>query len=264
MAYIDAGDPRVQRTMVKNIKKVYNDAPEHTRTAGKQWYQNAHDLSSHAARSAGLSPSQGAAITALASPGMDWNAHNKNVVSEAATLGDDVYRAVERSAKSGEKRRTPEAAEALRGTSLSRATDSQILKVRSVVQGESPEKVLNPLTGPKTHRFFHNINDPDNPHPVTIDGRGHDLAINRMIGWQTNRGISSANLPSGSTSRYEHFESAYRTAAHHLSKEHGETVLPLHVQAVTWQHGKDIEMATPTKSGSQRVRGPIRSGQRYF
>lgn len=263
MAYIDAGDPRVQRTMVKNIKKVYNDAPEHTRTAGKQWYQNAHDLSSHAARSAGLSPSQGAAITALASPGMDWNAHNKNVVSEAAGLGDDVYRAVERSSKVPGPR-TPEAVEALKGTSLSRATDGQILKVRAVVQGEDPNKVLNPQTGPKTHRFFHNINDPSNPHPVTIDGRGHDIAINKMIGWQTNRGISSADLPRGNATRYEHFESAYRTAAHHLSKEHGEAILPLHVQAVTWQHGKDMEMATPTKSGTARVKGPTRTGQRYF
>jgi hypothetical protein len=240
------------RAAAQNIHNVYNATPEDVRASGKDWYRNVNEATEKGIRGSDLNIHQGAGLVAAVSPQMDWDSHNIAALGELRNMNRAQWGRI----KEGD--RSP-----LHGMSISRAPQSGLLKAHRIMEGEDPDEVLNRTTAPKTNAFMHNIAEPDTAGPVTIDGRAHDIAANRLQGWEQDRGISSANLKSGKPSRYEHFENAYRIAAKSIGKEHGTDVLPHEVQAITWEGGKAIEKSAPTKSGKPRKIGVRREGQPY-
>jgi hypothetical protein len=242
-----------RRRAVQNIHSVYNATPEQIRETGRDWYRNVNEATEKGIRGSSLNIHQGAGLVAAVSPNMDWERNNIDALGELRHLRKEQWGKI----ISGD--RSP-----LHGMSVSRATDSGLLKAHRIMHGEEdPYEVLNRRTAPKTNSFAHNIAEPDKSGPVTIDGRGHDIAANRMQGWEQDRGISSAALKTGKKTRYEHFEDAYRGASRSIGIEHGVQLLPHEVQAVTWEGGKKIERSTPTKTGQPRKVGVRREGQPY-
>lgn len=258
---LDLSNPEHFTQAVRNIQHVHDQTPERVRRAARDWYPRVHDAIGNSVRGTGLSHAQGSGMTAAVSPGMDWEAHNLPGIKELTHLKGAQWEAIHRSAAQPHgSRRSAEAADALKGYSISRAPDSNLVKAHRIMEGEDIDTVLNRRTAPKTNSFYHNNEEPEDPNgPVTIDGRAYDIGTNSMRGWTSNRGISSAGLASGKTTRYEHFENAYRAAAHGRDIE-----VPNKMQAITWEGGKHVEMSTPTKSGAPRKKGPARTGQGYF
>lgn len=254
---LDVGNPNQLRLAATNITNLYHATPNDVRQAGMQWYDKVHEATAKGVRRRGMDVRQGAGIVAAVSPNMDWERRNIDAFHELTSLKQSHWDAIQRSAQAG--RRTGEAASALKGLSISTAQDAALVKAHRIMQGEDVDSVLNRRTAPKTNSFAHNIAYPDRPGPVTIDGRAHDIAMNSMQPWTyTGRGISSAALPSGKKTRYEHFEDAYRTAGS------AEGILGHQIQAVVWEGGKHIERSAPTKSGRPRVKGVSRTGQGYL
>lgn len=242
-----------KRAAVQNISNVYNATPEPVRRSGKEWYSRVNEATAKGIRGSSLNIHQGAGLVAAVSPQMDWEKNNIDAIGELRNLSHAQWGKI----TSGD--RSP-----LHGMSISRAPDSGLLKAHRIMHGEEdPDQVLNRRTAPKTNSFMHNIAEPDKAGPVTIDGRAHDIATNRMQGWEQPRGLQSAALKTGKKSRYEHFEDAYRGAAKSIGIQHGEHLLPHELQAVTWEGGKQIEKAAPTKSGQPRKVGARRVGQPY-
>jgi len=195
---------------VENIIGKYKEAPEEMLKGGHEWYSKAHD---EASRVGGGDPRKGAGIIAALSPLNNWE---RNV------------------AESHELIKT--------GTVASALLPANVEKARRIHSGEDPEKVLG---GNKVKSFFHNIHDPSNPLPVTIDRHAYDIAVGNPFvgagGGKAQRNITEG--PSGHTpmsedlglsamGRYKHFTHAYQTAAGELGVD-----LPHKVQATTWvQH----------------------------
>lgn len=242
-----------RRQAVQNIASVYNSADAKTRAEGRMWYQRVNEMTSKDVRGTSLSERQGAGIVAAVSPNMDWENSNSSAVRDLNRLNSSQWKDIAKGDNS-----------ALKGTQVSSAYTSGLIKAKRIMDGEDPDEVLSRRTAPKTNSFFHNIAEPDVNGPVTIDGRAHDIAANRLQTWESNRGIGSAALKTGKKTRYEHFEDSYRSAAHALSEQHGEHLLPHEVQAVTWERGKQIERSVPTKSGAPRKFGVKREGQPYL
>jgi hypothetical protein len=86
----------------------------------------------------------------------------------------------------------------------------------------SPDMVNRPVfdEGLKTHNFMENIDDPTNPHFVTIDTHAHNAAVASRT--------PSAGTGLGSLGRYGLFAQAYHGAAQHLG------TLPQQAQARVW------------------------------
>jgi hypothetical protein len=208
-------------------------------------------------RRTGTSALHGAGIVAAVSPQMDWSGRNLPALKTLHRLRKDDWAVIHHSAAQG--RRTPEADALLKGTPLVHAQDVALVRAHRMMEGEHPTEVMQRRTAPKTHSFFHNIAYPDQPTHVTIDYRAHDIAANRMYpAAYSGRGISSAALPSGVPTRYEHMENVYRQAAHGRDIE-----LPHTLQAITWEGAKHIEVSPPTKTGAPRQKGVTRKGQPY-
>jgi hypothetical protein len=192
---------------VENIISKYKDAPEEMLKGGHEWYSKAHD---EANRVGGGDPRKGAGIIAALSPLSSWE---KNV------------------SQSHELVKTGNVASVL--------LPANVEKARRIHQGEDPEKVLG---GNKVTSFFHNIHDPSNPLPVTIDRHAYDIAVGNPFvgagGGKAKRNITegpsghtpmSEDLGLSSMGRYKHFAHAYQTAAGELGVD-----LPHQVQATTW------------------------------
>jgi hypothetical protein len=253
MPPVDFGTHYRQRQAVQNIAAVYNHADPKTRAEGRQWYDRVNEATSKDVRGTSTSERGGAGIVAAVSPSMDWENNNLDAVHELHGLRENDWKKI----AGGD--RSP-----VQGMSMSRASTDNLLKAHRIIRGEDPDDVLDRRTAPKTNSFFHNIAEPDKAGPVTIDGRAHDIAANRLQGWEQHRGISSAATSTGKTTRYEHLEKSYRVAAHALNTQHGDDLLPHQVQAVTWEHAKSMEKQGLTKSGQPRKIGVRRVGQPYF
>jgi hypothetical protein len=262
----DTSSPQAQRLAATNVANLYDATPDHVKEQGRLWYPKVHEATVKGVKGRGLSVEQGAGIVAAVSPNMDWEKNNIDAFGEISGLKQHHWDAIHASSAAskaaraqGIKRgRSPEAESVLRGMGISRATDSGLIKAHRIMQGEPVDDVLRYQTNPKTNSFAHNIADPSKYGPVTIDGRAHDIATNRQVGWNLDRGINSAGLKRGGTTRYEHFAGAYRSAAEAV----GES--PHNLQAITWTQGKHMELAVPTKAGTPRKKGATRAGQPYL
>lgn len=247
---VDLSDPRAFRGAVQNIHNVYNASSTGARSRGRDWYPRVNEAVAKGVRGTSTSPLSGAGLVAAVSPNMDWEKRNIDALGELHSLREDHWKSILKGDRSP-----------LSGMSISAATNDGLAKAHRILQGEHVDDVLSRRTAPKTNAFAHNINLED--HLVTIDGRAHDIAANRMQGWNEGRGIGSASLKTGKATRYEHFENAYRSAAQSINEEHGTNLRPFDVQAVTWEAGKEIEKSAPTKSGRPRKVGVTRRGQTY-
>lgn len=256
----DTHNPRQFKALIQNVRNVYHASSEDVKKAGKTWYPQVHDAVERGVRGMGVSHLGGSGLVAAVSPGMDFESGNIQAFHEMRRMKTADWETImAHGADSSSSRRDPRVANVLRGLELGRAPDPQLKKAYRIIRGEHVDDVLNRRTAPKTNAFAHNIHEPEEEHRVTIDGRAHDLGINRMYPWTySGRGISSAALPSGKPTRYEHFEDAYRIAAHH------EGITGPQMQAVTWVQGKAMETAGLTKTGTPRKKGVVRTGQPYI
>lgn len=259
---IDLGHPRQFKAAVDNIRNLYNATPEQVRKAGAQWYDRVNEATAKGVRGTQMSTLSGAGLVAAVSPNMDWEKNNIDAFRELHSLKGGDWENIQNSAAG--KSRSSEAKRTLNGLSISTSSDANLIKARRIMDGEHVDDVLSRRTAPKTNSFAHNIAEPQTDGHVTIDGRAHDIAANRLQPWTSDRGISSAALPTGKTTRYEHFENAFRTAAQALSEEHGVLHLPHQLQAVVWEGGKGLERAGTTKKGTPRKKGVSRLGQQYL
>lgn len=241
------------RTAMRRLRNIYEAAPDDVRSAGMAWYSNVHDAAQKAAKEHGRSTRQAAGVVSAVSPNMDWERNNINAFDEldelASRRGWDVIR---RSAAT-EGGRTREAKDVLRGLSLSAADDNALLRADRIWNGgEDPDEVLVRKSAPKTNSFYHNILEPHKAEHVTVDGRHADIIADAMRPWGMGRGISSANSTRGMT-RYER----YSDVTSRVAKQMG--VLPHELQAVAWEHGKQVERGYDPK----RKQGDMRIGQSY-
>lgn len=242
-----------RRQAVQNIAAVYNTADAKTRAEGRHWYERVNEATAKDIRGTSTDLRHGAGIVAAVSPNMDWERNNMSAIHELHSLKGTDWQAIAKGDRSP-----------VQGMSMSAATTPALLKARRIMDGEDPEEVLARRTGPKVNSFFHNIAEPDVAGHVTIDGRAHDIAANRLQGWNdTTRGISSAALKTGKKTRYEHFEDSYRGATRAINEQHGDDLKPHEVQAVVWEQGKKLERSGVTKTGQPRKQGVARHGQPY-
>ena len=247
-------NPDQFRHHVANVNSFYEAAPADVMKQGNVWYPTVHGMVNKEVKGTSWSPTAGAGIVAATSPGVDWNSDNKNVLGDFKRLKTDDFNRL---------KANPNDRGMLAGTSINKSPTPNILKAQRIADGEDPDSVFRESgAGYKTSSFFHNIHTPDDPEPVTVDGRAYDIAKNSMTGWTANRGIASPSKPS--KANYDHMANAYRAVAAAQSEKQGQRVLPNQVQAVTWEHGKKVELATPTKKGTPRKKGPTRVGQPYF
>lgn len=232
---------------VATIIAVYEQAAGDTIRAGLRWYADVHEAAAKDARGTSTTLEGAAGIVAAVSPSMDWEGNNLHAVRELHTLTSRDWTAI----SLGDRR-------PVSGMSMSAAPTANLLKARRILDGESPAEVLVLRTAPKTHSFFQNIWDPTSDAFVTIDGRAHDIATNRMLRWREDRGISSADLSRGGMTRYEFLADCYVRAAARVG------VMPHQLQAITWEQGKRIERSGLTRSGQPRQQGAMRVGQPYI
>ena len=188
---------------VENIITKYREASPEFLTGGHEWYGKANEEATKLGRG---DTRRGAGIIAAISPLHDW-ARNVEVANELVKTGK-VHNAL---------------------------LPANVEKARRIHEGEDPEAVLG---GHKVTNFFHNINDPSNPNPVTIDRHAYDIAMGRpFIGQGKGKkaeeprqtGTMSQDLGLSAMGRYKHFVRAYQSAAGELG-----VGLPHQVQATTW------------------------------
>lgn len=247
---VDLSTSQQLRHAVQNIHNVYRLASPQAKASGRGWYGAVNEAVVKGVRRTSTDTLGGAGLVAAVSPNMDWDNHNIAALKELHSLKRADWASLQRGDRSP-----------LTGMSISRATDDGLAKAHRIMEGEHVDTVLDRRTAPKTNAFAHNINLEDDV--VTIDGRAHDIAANRLQPWTMDRGIGSASLKSGKRSRYEHFESAYRGAADVINQTEGGSLTPYQVQAVTWEAGKEIERSGLTKAGKPRKIGVARTGQPY-
>jgi hypothetical protein len=246
----DLGSPHQFEQVTQNIRNLYHATPEELKATGRVWYPKVHDAVAKGVRGMGLGGDThlaGSGLVAALSPGMDFDRSNIQAFHELKHVRQKDWDVIMRHGATGSgQKRHPAVAEVLQGLEIGKAPDVQLLKAHRIMRGEHPEDVILRGGSPKTHSFMHNINDPTSNRFVTIDGRAHDIGVNRLTPWTySGRGISSAALKGGKPTRYEHFQDAYRTAAH--MEDEG---LGLTMQAITWVGGKGIERAmTGTSKG---------------
>ena len=248
-------DP-TRRTAVRRLRNIYEATPDEVRQAGLDWYGKVHDAALNGLRdnpAPGRTIRHAAGVIAAVSPNMDWEKSNIGAFDEISSLSGHQWDAIRTSARG--KSRSDEARDALQGLSISKASDSALMKAHRIwVGGEDFDRVLDRRGAPKTNSFAHNILNPGQPGPVTVDGRHADIIADSMRKWESSgRGISSASTKTGKVTRYEDYENHTRAAAR------GYGILPHQLQAVVWEQGKRIERGfDPT-----RQKGDPRVGQSY-
>ena len=186
---------------VENISSKYESAPKKLRAEGAEWYSKAHD---EAVRIGRGDAAKGAGILAALSPLTHWS---KNIEK-----ADELVKT---------------------GTTTHITGMASVLKAQRINEGEDPTKVLG---GNKVTSFYHNIQDPSNPHHVTIDRHAYDIALGRPFvgsggGKREDRGKGgmAEELGLKSKGRYDHFKDAYTVASHNLGLK-----VPNQLQSATW------------------------------
>jgi hypothetical protein len=176
---------------VDNITSLFKSATKEQRQEGVDWYKRANDIAFELGKG---DVKKGAGILSALSPAMEWN-RNIRAARELVNTGETTHQYY----------------------------TSTVVKAKRILEGEDPDTLFNEKTGAKTLNFYHNIANPEDPHPVTIDRHAHDIAVGE-------KGSMTKTL-SGHLAgpRYRHFSEAYRNAAHELG-------IPIanQVQAVTW------------------------------
>ena len=278
----DLHNPAQFKQVVQNISNVYHATPEHIRAAARPWYTQVNEAVARGVRGTSMTPRQGAGLVAAVSPAMDFEARNIHAFKDFGNLRQRDWDTIARSAR-GEAgntyidprtgrtkiRRSGEAESLLKGTSLAHTSDRFLMEGYRIMRGEDFADVMPRISSPKRNAFGEAIDDPEGERHkalgqrmhVPIDYRAYDIGMNQMIPTQfTGRGIDKANLPSGKTTRYEHFENAYRSASASVGEDPD---IAHQMQAITWVGAKDIETAGYTKSGKRRQKGATRVGQPY-
>lgn len=242
---IDTTQLGTRRALTRNVNRVIDRASPQTQQEGRLWYPKVNEAVAKGIRGTSMTPIHGAGIVAAVSPNMDWDKRNIDAFKELKSLKESDWHDI---LVKGDRSK-------IQGMGINSASDGNLAKAYRIQRGEHPDDVLPRRTAPKTNSFAHNINL--EPNHVTIDGRAHDIAADRMQGWEQDRGISSAALPTGKKTRYEHFEDAYQSAA----RKHNMT--GYEAQSVAWVQGKNEERMGTTKTGQPRKQGPARQGQSY-
>lgn len=183
-----------QQLMQKNVDNItsrFKSATKEQRQEGVDWYKRANDIAFELGKG---DVKKGAGILSALSPAMEWT-RNIRAARELVNTGETTHQYYH----------------------------STVVKAKRILEGEDPDTLFNEKTGAKTLNFYHNIANPEDPHPVTIDRHAHDIAVGE-------KGSMTKTL-SGHLAgpRYRHFSEAYRNAAHELG-------IPIanQVQAVTW------------------------------
>lgn len=238
--YPNPGDhPWFQQNPVHhdNIVDHWKQATPDEKTAGKNWYSDAHiiatALGERHERLHGPTPHGpahlGAGVVANYSPQMGWagNMHNAaRVLEENKGLGG-------------------------KGSGMF-ASEQQKKTADRMLKGERHEDALG---GPKIQDFAHLIEhggDRDPQEPRTVIDR-HALSV------ATGRRMSDddyAKFPKSQRHYYGHVVSHYDEAAKRITEAEGEHVAAHQVQAVTWltrQRLNQTEEANETDSNRQRL-----------
>jgi hypothetical protein len=247
---------------------------------GLNWYKNVNSAVKASVPDLGtlqhpMTESRAAGIVGAVSPNMDFARNNINALDEIRNIKPEHWDMIRRSAEGmtvnsagqpTKARRIPEVGHMLKeiAPSLSASPDTGLMKAHRLLQGEQLETVLPRRTAPKTNAFARNILL--DPSVITIDGRSSDMISNTRLKWQDNRGINSADLARGKTSRYEDHEEVLRqatTRAARLDPRLREAGLThgYEGQAITWVRGKNEELRRP--DGTSRKVGTPRVGQPY-
>jgi len=259
--YADLHDPANQLVGASNFAHSIESASAEHVAEGKLWYPKVNEAVRKGISSRGFLSSAddkmltGSAMVAAVSPNMDWESANIHAFKEIRSLKGHQWADIMAANTSDDHASAKASQEAARshliGLSISRAPLPNVQKVGRLLQGEHPDRVLDPRGAPKTNRFMHNINDPTDNAFATVDGRANDTIYNRLMPWTTGRGISSANLARG-TSRYEQAENIIRGVSNQFGLSSSEG------QAISWVHMKALEQH------GGRSQGPARTGQPYF
>lgn len=268
------------RNSVSRMTAHLRNASDEEVAEGLNWYRSVNNAVKASLPNLGtlthpVSESRAAGIVGAVSPNMDFAKNNINALDEIRNLTPEHWDMIKQSAgrttvnavgQPTKAKRLTEVTDMLRevAPSLSVSTDNGLLKAHRLLQGEELEDVLPRRTAPKTNAFSRNILL--DPSVVTIDGRSADMIANSRIGWQENRGINSADLARGKTSRYEDHEEVLRQAtarAVRLEPRLREAGLAhaYEGQAITWVRGKNEELRRP--DGTSRKIGTPRVGQPY-
>lgn len=257
LARISAADKDPQyRTVSRRLRNMYEAAPDEVKQAGHDWYPKVNKAVTSAVSGTSKSVRAGAGVVAAVSPNMDWERDNIAAFDELSSLKGRQWEAIHDSAKQGT--RTKAAADILQGMGLAKAPDSNLVKAHRIWHGgEDFEDVLSRRTAPKTNSFARNIADPSTSRDVTVDGRHADIVVDSMRPWKnsgvSNRGISSANLAKGGSTRYENYEAQTARVADSLE------IPPHALQATVWEMGKSVERGF----NPDRKQGDMRRGQSY-
>ncbi|MBA0083449.1 MAG: hypothetical protein HRJ53_00475, partial [Acidobacteria bacterium Pan2503] len=246
--------------MVQNLLTIHELVPHGTRQRGLHWYEQAHEAGAKAIRRhSSLTPIHAAGLISAISPGMEYDTAHIPAFKHLLSLKPHEWNVIAASHKykipdpdeEGKMKsvRSPEAHALLRGTPLAKASDQQLVNAMRIRRGEHPEDVLARSQAPKTYSFWHNIAYPDISHhykgadipgPVTIDGRAHDQAVNRMVPWEfSGRRISGKGGPI--QQRYSLMEHVHRQAAAAASEQYDRPLHPHQFQAINWEGGKLLE-----------------------
>lgn len=195
-------DARLVRRYVRNILKVYNDAPNLTRRAGAVWYKLESDRCRDYANRHGLTLDAVAGAAAAISPGLRW----EHVFSYVHALRRDSRAIVPTYCREFARR-----------------------AVRCL-RGEPPENVLS---GDKVTAFYQLLAG-KNMDAVVVDGHAFNIARGIYTVFRKTLSYSPPSAARVTPRRYRLAAQAYQQAAESL-------YLYAHaVQATTWIHWRNI------------------------
>lgn len=251
---------------VRNITRIYRDAPPEAVHKGRIWFPVAHD---HAAKIGRGDVDTGAGMIASLSPSTEWElepgqrdlpanaggnlaqayhlaahplrGHQVAALDQAQRAHQAALGAVKRSEKVYGKGQAPAAVyeqydQAKRAHMAQRqehlgGTPLNRQTTQNVLRAQAIYSGATPESvlpmDVKTGHFYSAIKDPSHPTAVPIDTHAHDIAVGRKLPWKTDRGLQAK-------SRYDHFVNSY-AAATKLVRE----VNPSTTMAVAWTHHRD-------------------------
>lgn len=283
MAFFDVNpihNPDQFNNSVSRMTAHLRNANDDEVAEGLNWYKGVNSAVKAAVPDLGtlsqpMTESRAAGIVGAVSPNMDFAKNNINALDEIRNLTPDHWEMIRRSSEgtainakgqSTKAKRIPEVGDMLKevAPSLATSTDSGLIKAHRLLLGDELENVLPRRTAPKTNSFARNILL--DPSVVTIDGRSADMISNKRIKWQAPRGINSAGLARGKSSRYEDHEEVIRQATSRATRldprlREAGVKHAYEAQAITWVRGKNEELRRP--DGTSRKVGTPRVGQPY-
>ena len=290
----DINHPQYRDAAVARLTRFGLEGSPQQRTVGKGWYGLGHEAVR--ANQGDLSFRTAAGVASALSPGSDWEKANIPSIAQSQALTTEDWDLVHdtyhggwediRSKKAagidpGRKmpKRHAEVSAMLRerAPTLSSSSDSQLLKVRSMLHGGvDPEDAMPRYDNPKTHAFFHGLLNPEHTQShLAIDYKMADMVSNTMRPTQAYRGLGKGYAKRGDKkTSYQHHEDIIAMSGQAMHLQGGRSFAafaqsPLKAQAYLWSIGKDIEQTHPDRKMSQQrpgetFTGPQRSGQPYM